>query len=210
MKLYTVPLAPNPVKVMLYIAERAALGLDMAIEQVIVNTLKGRHKEPEHIARNPFGTLPVLETQAGHFIVESRVIIDYLEDIYPEHRLFSDDIETRARERDVERICDVRLGNLMAHWVHAYKSPLGFPPNPERATALEAEMQPACRYLDALLADGRPFLTGDKVGVADCTLQAFMQFMRFTKVDLMAPYPHINRWDLAYRARPEVTSILTL
>ena len=34
MKLYMVPLAPNPTKVMLYIAERAALGLDMGIEQI--------------------------------------------------------------------------------------------------------------------------------------------------------------------------------
>ncbi|MBT5332725.1 MAG: glutathione S-transferase family protein, partial [Gammaproteobacteria bacterium] len=40
MKLYTVPAAPNPTKVMLYIAEREAAGLDMGIEQVRVNTLK--------------------------------------------------------------------------------------------------------------------------------------------------------------------------
>ena len=56
-KLYMVPLAPNPTKVMLYIAEREALGTAMPIEQIVVNTLKGRHREPEHIARNPFGTL---------------------------------------------------------------------------------------------------------------------------------------------------------
>ena len=46
MKLYMVPLAPNPTKVMLYIAERAELGTEMNIEQVVVNTVKGRHKEP--------------------------------------------------------------------------------------------------------------------------------------------------------------------
>jgi hypothetical protein len=41
MKLYTVPAAPNPTKVMLYIAEREVSGTDMGIEQVRVNTLKG-------------------------------------------------------------------------------------------------------------------------------------------------------------------------
>ena len=48
MKLYMVPLAPNPTKVMLYIAEREELGVQMSIEQIIVNTVKGRHKEPAH------------------------------------------------------------------------------------------------------------------------------------------------------------------
>ena len=61
MKLYMVPLAPNPTKVMLYIAERAQLGTEMGIEQITVNTVKRENRAPEHLARNPFGTLPVLE-----------------------------------------------------------------------------------------------------------------------------------------------------
>jgi glutathione S-transferase len=47
-----VPLAPNPTKVMLYIAEREALGCRLGIEQIVVNILKGRHREPEHLARD--------------------------------------------------------------------------------------------------------------------------------------------------------------
>ena len=84
MKLYMVPLAPNPTKVMLYIAERESAGTDMGIEQVFVNTLKGRHREPEHLARNPFGTLPVLELEDGSHLVESLSIIEYLEEVKPE------------------------------------------------------------------------------------------------------------------------------
>jgi len=78
MKLYMVPLAPNPTKVMLYIAERAELGVEMSIEQIVVNTVKGRHKEPEHLARNPFGTVPALELDDGTYLVESLAIIHYL------------------------------------------------------------------------------------------------------------------------------------
>ena len=80
MKLYTVPLAPNPMRVTLYIAEREARGCEFDIERIIVNTLKGRHREPEHLARNSWGTLPVLELNSGQFITESLSIIDYLED----------------------------------------------------------------------------------------------------------------------------------
>ena len=70
-----VPAAPNPTKVMLYIAERKAMGVDLGVEQIVVNTLKGKHKEPEHLARNPFGTLPVLELESGECLVESLSII---------------------------------------------------------------------------------------------------------------------------------------
>ena len=82
MKLYMVPLAPNPTKVMLYIAEREELGTQMDIEQIMVNTLKGKHREPEHLARNPFGTLPVLELDDGSYLIESLGIMNYLEEKY--------------------------------------------------------------------------------------------------------------------------------
>ncbi|MEI8304462.1 MAG: glutathione S-transferase N-terminal domain-containing protein [Burkholderiales bacterium] len=87
MKLYMVPLAPNPTKVMLYIAEREAAGAALGIEQVVVNTLKGRHREPAHLARNPFGTLPVLELDDGSHLIESLTIIEYLEEQFPDGAL---------------------------------------------------------------------------------------------------------------------------
>jgi glutathione S-transferase len=87
MKLYMEPLAPNPTKVMLYIAEREAAGAALGIEQVVVNTLKGRHREPAHPARNPFGTLPVLELDDGSHLIESLTIIEYLEEQFPDGAL---------------------------------------------------------------------------------------------------------------------------
>ncbi|MEZ5657034.1 MAG: glutathione S-transferase family protein [Burkholderiaceae bacterium] len=51
----------------------------MPIEQIAVNTSRP-HREPEHLARNPFGTLPVLELDDGSHLIESLAIINYLED----------------------------------------------------------------------------------------------------------------------------------
>ncbi len=208
MKLYMVPLAPTPGTVLLYIAAREALGESFMIEPVIVNTLKGKHKAPEHLARNPFGTLPVLEWTDNQFILESRVIIDFLEDTFPTHRLFSTDPIVRAQQRDIERICDVRLGDLMAHWVHAYKSPLGLEPDPTRAAELEQRMQGALNYLNSLLSDERPFLCGNAPCPADCTLAAFLHFMRFTDRNLIEEYAHLVTWDASYRARAVVQQVL--
>ena len=131
MKLYMVPLAPNPTKVMLYIAERAELGVELPIEQIVVNTVKGRHKEPEHLARNPFGTVPTLELDDGSYLVESLAIIEYLEDAYPDNNLLGDDPLTRARARDVERVIDLRVARQMGGYAHATNSPLGKPADHE-------------------------------------------------------------------------------
>ena len=102
MKLYMVPLAPNPTKVMLYIAEREELGVDMPIEQIVVNTVKGRHKEPEHLARNPFGTVPALELDDGTYLVESLAMIDFLEDKFPNNTMYQGTPEEKGKARDMD------------------------------------------------------------------------------------------------------------
>ena len=113
MKLFMVPLAPNPTKVMLYIAEREELGVAMNIEQIVVNTVKGRHKEPEHLARNPFGTVPALELDDGTFLMESLAIVEYLEAKFPETTLYAGTPEQIGKTKDLERIVDLRLGGPM-------------------------------------------------------------------------------------------------
>ena len=203
-----VPLAPNPTKVMLYIAERAELGTEMGIEQIVVNTLKGRHREPEHLARNPFGTLPVLELDDGAHLVESLAIIQYLEDRFPEGALLAGTAEARGKARDVERIADLRIAGPMGTYVHAKKSPLGRPPDPEKAAQMEASVQVPLDFLEGLLTDGRPLLLGNSVSIADCTLQASLQFLRFVEADLFGERPLLRAWDERYRARPAAQSVL--
>jgi len=208
MKLYMVPLAPNPTKVMLYIAEREELGVHMDIEQIVVNTVKGRHKEPAHLARNPFGTVPVLELDDGSFIVESLVIIQYLEDKFPDGALIRGTPEERARARDVERIIDLRIGGPMGAYGHATKSPLGRPPDPEKAAQCVAALQTPLDYLEQLLSDGRPLLLGERVSIADCTLQSSLQFMRYIEADLFGERPLLRAWDTRYRSRPAAQKVL--
>ena len=208
MKLYMLPAAPNPTKVMLYIAERAHAGTDMDIEQIVVNTLKGRQREPEHLARNPFGTLPVLELDDGSYLIESRSIIGYLEDKYPQGALLSGDVETRAKARDLERTVEMRVAQPLGRYVHAVNSPLGLPPDPAAAAEIEESLPTALGYLEDLLADGRACLTGEQVSIADCTLQSGFQFARFGKVDLLGDFTALKAWDERYRARPAAIDVL--
>ena len=208
MKLYMVPLAPNPTKVMLYIAERAGLGCEMGIEQIMVNTLKGHHREAEHLARNPFGTLPVLELDDGSFIRESLAIIEYLEDRFPEGSLMGDEVQARGQARDVERIVDLRIAIPMARYAHATKSPLGLPPNPALAGEMESDLQGPLDFLESQMRDGRALIMGKQVSIADCTMQAALQFLRFIDADLMGERPSLRAWDARYRERKAAADVL--
>jgi glutathione S-transferase len=208
MKLYKVALAPNPTKVMLYIAERAQLGVDMGIEQITVNTVKRHNHEPEHLARNPFGSLPVLELDDGSYIVESLAVIEYLEDKFPEETLLTGTAEQKGLARDVERIVDIRVAGPMGGYGHATNSPLGLPPDPEKAEQLLKALQKPLDYLENLLSDGRPLFLGERVSIADCTMQASLQFMRFVEVNLIGDRPLLRAWNERYRARPAAQAVL--
>src|SRR5574340_1713658 len=84
----------------------------------ILLTLKGRRDEidfrviditqqrPDWLLRKTRGTtaLPVLETADGHIVKESLVILQYLEDIYPEHPVAQRDPYRRAVENMLTRM----------------------------------------------------------------------------------------------------------
>jgi glutathione S-transferase len=208
MKLYMVPLAPNPTKVMLYIAERAYRGTEMGIEQIVVNTVKGRHREPEHIARNPFGTLPVLELDNGAYIIESLSIILYLEEMFPDGAVLTGDALARAKALEMERTVELRISKFIGAYVHATKSPLDRPSNPTVARDAEANLQIPLDYLEGQLADDRPFLTGRTPSLADFTLQPGFQFLRFVDLDLIGDRPLLRAWDERFRSQPAAQAVL--
>ena len=210
MKLFTFPIAPNPTKVRLYLAEKRALDCPIPIEEVTVSLLEGEQRAPAHLARNPFGSLPVLETDEGAFLFESLAIIEYLEELHPEPSLYGDDPLSRARARQIERIADLGVLVPIGGVVHATRSPLGLPADPKLAAYHRNRLPSKLDHLESLLSDGREFLTGERVSVADCTLAAALQFGRFREMDFLADHPALQRWDRDYRRREPAASVLVL
>jgi glutathione S-transferase len=207
-KLFYFPVAPNPPRVRLYLAEKAAAGRPVALTQELVNLPQGEARTPEHLARNPLGKLPVLELDDGSFLTESVAIVEYLEELHPEPPLLGRSAEARARVRELDRIAELAVLGPVARTVHATKSPLGLPPNPAVAEHARAALPDGLRVLEARLADGRACLAGDDVSVADCTLAAALQFARVGNVKLPAGLPHLEAWDLRFRKRPAAQSVL--
>ena len=210
MKLYFFPLAPNPTKVRLYLAEKDLDGAPLTIEPILVNLREGEQKSPSHLERNPLGKLPVLEIEEGEYLTESLPIILFLEEHCPTPPMIGTTPRERADTLNVERIAELGVLFPMARIVHATDSPLGLPPNPGVAEHFRAALPAGLQLLDDRLADGRPFLMGEQPTVADCTLAAGLQFGRFGKIGVDPTYTHLCRWNDHYRERPSAREVLVL
>jgi glutathione S-transferase len=91
MKLYDAKTAPNPRRVRIFLAEK---GIMVPLEQVDI--VAARNREPAFRAKNPMGTLPVLELDDGTTIAESVAICRYFEEVQPEPPLLGTDAKDRA------------------------------------------------------------------------------------------------------------------
>jgi glutathione S-transferase len=210
MKLYMFQVAPNPTRVRLYLAEKAAAGAKIDLQQIAVNLPKGEQRTPDHLARNPLGRLPVLELDDGSYLTESLAIIEYLEECYPEPSLIGRTAVERARVRELERIIELGVLGPVGRIIHATKSPLGFPPNPPVAEHFRKQLPEALRFVNTRLSDGRPLLMGEHVTIADCTLEATLQFARFGQVEIDPQFQHVLQWDARYRAREAAKAVLVI
>lgn len=195
MKLYTFPPAPNPARVRFYLREK---GLE--VEEVLVDLTRGEHMTPEHVARNPAGTVPVLELDDGACLTESVAIIEYLEECYPDPPMIGTDALSRARTRAVERDIEMSVMLRLIRYVHAHNSPLGLPRNPAVAEQELARLPLGLARVEARLVDG-DFVMGESPSIADCTLLAALNFGHFGAFEVGPQYPRIQRWFEAYALR---------
>jgi glutathione S-transferase len=206
MKLFMFPFAPNAAKVRLYLAEKKEGGCDIAascgLEEVMVNLIEGGQKQSDYLLVNPFGAVPALELDDGSVLHESLAIIDYFEALFPEPPMWGTDPVSQAKARQVERIADIGVLIGVAREIHNTNSPLGLPANPPVAAHFRERWMEVVDFLENEMADGRPFLAGERVTVGDCTLQAILQFARLLEFDVLEGAPRLLEWCDNFRERP--------
>src|SRR5687768_13465676 len=109
MRLYIRPIAPNALKVLIFMAERG-----IKVEAVDVGELA-----PEEYGRvSPMRTVPVLVTDGGLSITESLTICQYLDATAPGPSLFGDGPEERAVVAMWERRGELGLMNPAIEYGH--------------------------------------------------------------------------------------------
>lgn len=92
MKVYGHPASTCTRKVLATLIEK-----NQPYELVMVDLMKGENRSPEHVARQPWGQVPVFEADDGWQLIESRAIIRHLDEILPGNPLTPTDPRDRAR-----------------------------------------------------------------------------------------------------------------
>ncbi len=195
MKLYDFPLAPNPRRLRIYLAEKS-----LEIPTVTVDLREGQQRAPEFLMKNPHGSLPVLELDDGTLLTESEAIIEYLEELHPEPPMIGRTPLERAQTRRLERLCEIAVLFRVGRYVHATLAPLpGAKPNPAQA---EWAMNELPRGLGVLEAEVGEFVAGGRLTVADCTLFAAFEFARLAGLKLEDGLPRLGAWYERFAQRP--------
>ena len=182
--------APSPRRVRIFVAEK---GLQIPTEEVSLH--KGT-RSSEFLAKNPLGSVPVLELDDGRCIAESVAVCNYLEELHPEPSLFGSTAERRAIVNMWVRRVELYL-YIPIELMGMYHGKI-----PE---AEEGSRRFAARTLgmiDSALRE-REFVASDRFTMADIFALSALDFGReHSGFDLNEDHPNVIRWHRAVSARP--------
>ncbi len=198
-------IGPNPRAVRIAIAEK---GMSIPTEQIDI--MKGNNRTPGYTARNPSGSTPALELDNGQCIAEITAIIEYLEDIHPEHPLIGTTAEERAETRMWTRRIDLYILEPMANGFRATEGRPMFESrmtlmSPPAAAELKAIAQEKLLWLDGLMR-GRQWVCGDRFTMADILLLAFVEFGASVGQPMPASATWLPEWHKRAAARPSAAA----
>ncbi len=197
-KIYDSQTAPNPRRVRIFLAEK---GISVPYEQVDI--VKADNRSAAFRAKNPFGTLPVLELEDGTCIAESVAICRYFEELHPNPPLMG----TTGRDRALVEMWQRRMEfEVFLPITQVFRNSHPFfagriPQVPEYGEVCRTAAETRLAWLDTVLAD-REFIAGDRYTIADITALCGIDFGRVSKIRIQPEHAHLARWHAAVSARP--------
>lgn len=153
-------------------------GVDYDSEQVDV--LEGEPKRPEHLARHPFGKVPVLDHD-GHRVLETSAICGYVNAVFDGPSFIPTDAWDRARMDMTIGFVDSYGYGAMVAGVTAYHLFPDFVGGKDKARhdAGRADTTTLLTYLMDMKADS-PWLAGSERSVADFYLAPLCAYVGMT------------------------------
>nr|AAG34816.1 glutathione S-transferase GST 8 [Zea mays] len=179
-------------------------------EIVPMSRCGGDHRRPEHLAKNPFGEIPVLE-DGDLTLYQSRAIARYvLRKLKPE-LLREGDLEGSAM---VDAWMEVEAHHMEpALWPIIRHSIIGQYVGRERdhQAVIDENLDRLRKVLPAYEArlSVCKYLVGDDISAADLCHFGFMRYFMATEyAGLVDAYPHVKAWWDALLARPSVQKVM--
>jgi glutathione S-transferase len=184
-KLYGHPVSTCTRKVLTTMAENGT-----AHEFELVDLMKGEHKQPAHMARQPFGQVPSIDDD-GFTLFESRAICRYLNE-----KANGKVVPSEPKAKAVmEQWISVETSNFTPHamkfiYHHIFKSEQ----SPATLAAAEAALTNTLSIMDAHLAK-HPHFAGEQFSLADISFMPYVDYVLMTPAkDLITKWPNVSAW----------------
>ncbi|MFH1605244.1 MAG: glutathione S-transferase C-terminal domain-containing protein [Pseudomonadota bacterium] len=193
MNLYGSANSPYTRKVRIVLAEK---GIDCSFD--LVSTTAPDTQVTRH---NPLGKVPVIRRDDGTTLFDSRVIVEFLDNVSPGSRLIPEEHDARIAVRRWEALADGVLdAGILIRYELAREAPL------QSSAWIERQMGKIDRGLAEMareLAD-KPWCHGHAYSLADVSFACCLGWLafRFPEIDWRAKYPNLARHFDRLLARP--------
>jgi glutathione S-transferase len=182
----------------------AELGVDLTLEDV--DLMAGENRQAEYLSKNPSGQSPALELDDGTIIAEITTICEYLDDITEGKTLVGNTPEERAHTHMWTRRVDLNICEPMANGFRYAEGLQIFESRmitlPEAADGLKRIAQDKLGWLNDQMSDGREFIGGSSLSMADILLYSMLAFFSGVGQPLNPANTHIQAWFDRMAQRP--------
>ncbi|MDB2451120.1 glutathione S-transferase family protein [Gammaproteobacteria bacterium] len=200
MKIYSSKLAPSPLKVLIFLKEKAIFD---QVEIIDLDLGKLEHKTPEYKAIAPNSKVPALVLDDNTIILETTAICRYLESLYPEPNLFGENpIEIASIEMWYSRVTYELMVPLMHGFRHTHPHMSQMEDQNQEYGLAQRKL--AIKALDAYdeIMAAREYIAGERFTYADIQMVTSLQFLvRLNRLDI-ADYENLNDYINQVSNRP--------
>jgi glutathione S-transferase len=152
---------------------------------------------PELLAVNPTGKVPALTTEEGTHLAETSVLVDYLEETYPQMSLYPANPDARATVRQLMKISELYLDLPARRLLPALFGKAEIPqPIKEE---VQATLAVGARSVGAM-AQFTPFVLGETMTLADIYLRYALAIPKLVGPgqlgwNVLEAVPGLAAWD---------------
>lgn len=210
MKIHDTPGFPNPARIRIVLGEK---GIESQIEFVKVDLYNAEHQKAPFLAKNPTGTVPVLELDDGTFIAECIAITHYLDELEGNPFLTGRTAREKAEIQMMQKRADDQLIDGIGVFFHHATPGLGDANKQHKDAdwALRKEWgekhaQKAIKgmaYFNEVLKS-RPYVAGDSFSVADITVFCALIHGDYAGLNVPAEHKALIEWRSRVAERPSV------
>jgi glutathione S-transferase len=162
----------------------------------------------EYLARSPMGKVPYLETAHGR-LAESGVILEFLEEAYPQKPLLPKDPFARAKVRELTVVLELHMELVVRRLYPGVF--FGGTLTDSTKQSVERDLAKGVRAFKAL-ARFEPFVAGKELTIADCAAAQHLPLVSLTTRlaygrDFLEDLPQVKPYLKMIEARPAFAAV---